>query len=59
MPLFRYTARREEPVIVRDFTICTKLAQEEVDLLDRLRGSLTRAAFLRLLVIAAGKRNGA
>lgn len=38
--------------------VCTRLTAEEKAMLDRLRGSLSRSAYLRLLVRAAGKRGG-
>lgn len=50
---------RQETAAKRDQTVCTKLSKEEEAMLDRLRGSVSRSAYLRLLVIAAGKRNGA
>lgn len=43
----------------RPNVLTVRLSNQEVATLDRLRGSLSRGAYLRVLVIAASKRNGA
>lgn len=43
----------------RAVVVSTRLSEEEARTLDVLRGSIDRATYLRLLIRAANKRNGA
>ena len=43
----------------RRAVVSTRLSAEEARILDLLRGTIDRSTYLRLLIRAAGKQNGA